>query len=96
MKIRCSKGNFKIIQTKINQDELLVLGFWSDIVKYFGSTRLFLVNQKESSFGIYVCKQECAELMSELIQTMGSKDLKDFTIDFAVRNSHNLPALKEG
>jgi hypothetical protein len=68
------------------------LGFWSDIVKYFGSTRLFLVNQKESSFGIYVCKQEYAELMSELIQTM---DLKDFTMDFAVRNSHNLPASKE-
>jgi hypothetical protein len=68
------------------------LGFWSDIVKYFGSTRFFLVNQKESSFGIYVCKQESAEL----IQTMNSKDLKDFTMDFAVRNSHNLPALKEG
>tara|TARA_R110002126_G_scaffold120755_4_gene261968 strand:+ start:155 stop:433 length:279 start_codon:yes stop_codon:yes gene_type:complete len=92
MKINCSKGNFKIIQTKANQDELLVLGSWLDLVRCFGSTRVFLINQKESTFGIYVCKQECADFMSKLIQDMDSNNWEDFTMDFAIRNLQNLSA----
>lgn len=92
MKITCSKGNFKIIQTRVNQDELLVLGTWSDIVRHFGSTRAFLINRKESSFGVYVCKQECSEFMSKLIQDIDSNDWEEFTIDQRVRNSPNLSA----
>jgi hypothetical protein len=92
MKITCSKGNFKIIQTKMNQDELLVLGSWSDIVRHFGSIRVFLINREESTFGIYVCKQECAEFMSKLIQDLDSNNWEDFTMDFAIRNLKNLSA----
>ena len=92
MKITCSKRNFKIVQTKINQDELLVLGTWSDIVRHFGSTRVFLINREESTFGIYVCKQECAEFMSKLIQDMDSNNWEDLTMDFAIRNLQNLSA----
>jgi hypothetical protein len=92
MKITSSKGNFTIIQTKKNHDELLVLGSWMDIVRQFGSSRAFLINQKESSFGIYVCKQECAEFMSKLIQDMDCNDWQDFTVDFEVRKSQNLSA----
>jgi len=92
MKITSSKGNFKIIQTKKNHDELLILGSWSDIVRHFGSSRAFLINRKESSFGIYVCKQECAEFMSKLIQDMDSNDWEDLTLDYSVRNITNLTA----
>lgn len=92
MKVISSKGNFKIIQTKKNQDELLILGTWMDIVRHFGSTRAFLINLEESSFGIYVCKQECAEFMSKLIQDLDSNDWEDFSMDYTVRNKKNLSA----
>jgi hypothetical protein len=92
MKIASSKGNFKIIQTKINQDELLVLGSWSDIVRHFGSTRAFLINREQSSFGIYVCKQECAEFMSKLIQDLDTNDWEDLTLDYTAKNIRNLSA----
>jgi hypothetical protein len=92
MKITSSKGNFKIIQTKKNQDELLILGTWMDIVRHFGSTRAFLINREESSFGIYVCKQECAEFMSKLIQDLDSNDWEDFSMDYQARNFQNLSA----
>jgi hypothetical protein len=92
MKINCSKGNFKVIQTKKNHDELLILGSWSDIVKYFGSSRAFLINRKDSSFGIYICKQECADFMSKLIQDMDSNDWEDLTMDYTVNYYQNLTA----
>jgi hypothetical protein len=92
MKITCSKGNFKIIQMKANQDELLVLGSWSDLVRCFGSIRVFLINREESTFGIYVCKQECADFMSKLIQDMDCSNWEDFTMDFANGNLQNLSA----
>ena len=86
MKINTSSGNFTIIQTRKNQDELLILGSWSDIVRHFGSTRVFLINSAKSSFGIYVCKQECAEFMSQLIKNMDSNDWEDFSTNLITRN----------
>lgn len=92
MKINCSKGNFKIVQIKKNQDELLVIGAWSDLVKCFESSRVFLIDRKESSFGIYVCKQECAEFMSKLIRDMDIYDREDLIINYPARKSTNLTA----
>lgn len=68
MKISSRSGNFKIIQTIKNRDELLVLGSWSDLSKIFASQRIFLVNKNESLFGLYLCKQECADFVYQIIQ----------------------------
>ncbi|UZD21969.1 hypothetical protein PBT90_00665 [Algoriphagus halophytocola] len=68
MKISSQTGNFKIIQTIKNRDELLVLGSWRDLIKVFASQRIFLVNKKESLFGLYLCKQECADFVYQIIQ----------------------------
>ena len=81
MKISSLNGSFKIIQTVKNQDELLVLGTWADLVKIFDSKRTFCVDKKEGLFGIYVCKQECAELMAYLVQNIDYHEWEDFTID---------------
>lgn len=92
MKINCSKGNFKIIQIRKNQDELLILGTWSDLVKCFDSSRVFSIDRNEPSFGIYVCKQECAEFMSKLIRDMDINDREELINNYPVRKSTNLTA----
>ena len=68
MKISSLQGDFKVIQTIKNRDELLVLGYWKDLVSKFESSRAFLVNRNESLFGIYLCKQECVEFLNRIIQ----------------------------
>ena len=90
MKISSSKGNFNITQTKKNRDELLVLGDWSDITRHFGGNRTFLVNRKDAVFGVYMCKQECAEFMSKLIQEIGFNDLEYFNADYKDRTLKKL------
>ncbi len=81
MKISSLQGDFKIIQTIKNQDELLVLGAWKDLVRMFDSNRTFLVNKNESLFGIYLCKQECAEFMNKIIQEIDYHEWEDFKIE---------------
>jgi hypothetical protein len=81
MKISSLSGSFKIIQTVKDQDELLVLGSWSDLVKVFDSKRTFCINSKDGVFGIYLCKQECADLMLYLIQHIDYHEWEDFTLE---------------
>lgn len=81
MKISSLQGDFKIIQTIKNRDELLVLGSWKDLVRIFDSGRTFLVNKSESLFGIYLCKQECAEFMNKIIQDIDYHEWEDFNIE---------------
>lgn len=68
MQIYSILGDFKVIQTIKNRDELLVLGTYEDLGRAFDSNRIFLFNPSESLFGIYLCKQECAEFMNDIIQ----------------------------
>lgn len=81
MKISSLQGDFKVIQTIKNRDELLVLGSWKDLVRMFDSSRTFLVNKSESLFGIYLCKQECAEFMNKIIQDIDYHEWEDFQIE---------------
>ncbi|PZX46364.1 hypothetical protein [Algoriphagus chordae] len=81
MKISSPIGDFKIIQTIKNRDELLILGSWQNLVKAFDSSRTFLVNRNDSLFGIYVCKQECAEFMNKIIQDIDYHEWEDFKIE---------------
>lgn len=88
MKITSIKGSFKVIQTIKNRDELLVLGSWIDLVRIFDSRRVFLVNKQESVFGIFLCKQECAEFMAKIIQEIDYNEWEDFTLDQPVLLKH--------
>ncbi|MBN3581130.1 hypothetical protein JYB64_01950 [Algoriphagus aestuarii] len=81
MKITSSKGNFKIIQTIKNRDELLILGTWPDISKLFDSSRTFLVNKAEGLFGIYICKQECQDFISHLMLEIDYNEWEDFRME---------------
>lgn len=95
MKIISAHGNFKIIQTIKNRDELLVLSSWANLIKQFGSERPFMVNQKESVFGIYICKQECSVFMSKLIQDIDYYEWEewgDLKMDFTENRPKNLTA----
>jgi hypothetical protein len=92
MKIISAQGNFKIIQTIKNRDELLVLSSWTNLVKHFGSERPFMLNQKESVFGIYICKQECSDFMSKLIQDIDYHEWEDLKMDFTENRPKNLTA----
>lgn len=83
MKITSPKGNFKIIQTIKNRDELLILGSWNDIVKQFESERTFLVNKSEGLFGIYLCKKECNEFISQLMMSIDYNEWEDFRTEEA-------------
>ena len=90
MKISSLNGSFKIIQTIKNQDELLVLGTWADLVKIFDSKRAFCIDKKEGLFGIYLCKQECLELMTYLIQNIDYHEWEDFKLESANFSTHFL------
>ncbi|MEP1257836.1 hypothetical protein [Algoriphagus sp.] len=81
MKISSLQGDFKVIQTIKNRDEVLVLGSWKDLVRMFDSSRTFLVNKSEALFGIYLCKQECAEFMNKIIQDIDYHEWEDFKIE---------------
>ena len=81
MKITSPKGNFKIIQTIKNRDELLILGSWSDIVNQFESDRTFLVNKSEGLFGIYLCKKECNDFINQLMMSIDYNEWEDFRME---------------
>ncbi len=81
MNITTSRGSYQIIQTVKNQDELLILANWMDLARLFDSKRIFLVNKKESLFGIYLCKQECAQKLFELIKNIDYKDWDHLNLD---------------
>ena len=87
MKISSCQGEFKVIQTIKNRDELLVLGSWKDLVRLFDSSRTFLVNKNESLFGLYLCKQECAEFINKIIQDIDYHEWEDFKIDKPIFNN---------
>lgn len=73
MKISSALGDFKIIQTASNKDELLILGSWNDLVMSFDSTRAFMVCRDTKLFGVYLCKQECVEFMTKAIQQIDTQ-----------------------
>ncbi|SFO19268.1 hypothetical protein SAMN04488519_104235 [Algoriphagus ornithinivorans] len=81
MKISSAVGEFKILQTVKNRDELLVLGSWNDLVRLFDSSRTFLVNRTENLFGLYLCKQECADFLTKILQQIDNQDSEDFRIE---------------
>ncbi|AFL84141.1 hypothetical protein Belba_1529 [Belliella baltica DSM 15883] len=81
MEITCTFGSFKIMQTMENKDELLIVSKWKSLSKVFGSSRIFMINKKESVFGVYVCKQECAETLIELIKSIDYRDWEHFKIN---------------
>jgi len=74
MNIECTFGKFKIIQTVTNDEELLILSKWDCLNNFFASSRIFLVNQKDAVFGVYLNKMECIETISELIKNINYKD----------------------
>lgn len=74
MNIECTFGRFKIIQTVADKEELLILSKWDCLKNFFASSRIFLVNQKDAVFGVYLNKKECLETISELIKNIDYKD----------------------
>ncbi|MCH7405373.1 hypothetical protein [Belliella aquatica] len=80
MEITCTFGSFKIMQTMENKDELLIISKWKSLSKVFGSSRIFMINKEDSIFGVYVCKQECAETLIELIKSIDYRDWDHFKI----------------
>lgn len=88
MTITTSLGDFSIIQTACDKDELLILGSWIDLVSSFDSSRTFIVNKEEQVFGVYICKQECVEFLSKAVQQIDSnwnnlkveKNIKSFKL----------------
>ncbi len=81
MNITTSRVSYQIIQTVKNEDELLILSNWTGLAQLFDSKRIFLVNKNESIFGIYVCKQECAQKLFELIKNIDYKDWDHLNLD---------------
>lgn len=90
MKISTTIGDFKIIQTAKNRDELLILGSWSDLVSSFDSARAFMVNKDTQLFGVYLCKQECVEFITKAIQQIDFKDWDRFSLDPVTEESKYL------
>jgi hypothetical protein len=74
MNIECTFGKFKIIQTVADNEELLILSKWECLKNFFASSRIFMVNQKEAVFGVYLNKKECLETINELIKNIDYKD----------------------
>ncbi len=70
MRLLSEKGDFTIVQTVKNKDELLISGSWHDLVKVFDSRRTFLIDKDNSNelYGVLSCKQECSEFLNKLIQ----------------------------
>lgn len=81
MKISTSFGTYKIIQTLRNHDELLILSRWDSLTRLFDSEKIFLVNPKESIFGAYLGKQECASTLLELIKHIDYRDWDHLDLD---------------
>ena len=71
----------KISSLQGNKDELLVLGSWKDLVRIFDSSRAFLIDKSNSLFGIYLCKQECAEFLNKLIHDIDCNEWEDFRVE---------------
>ncbi|GAB2476987.1 hypothetical protein [Algoriphagus taiwanensis] len=90
MNISSLNGTFKIIQTVKNQDELLVLGSWADLIKIFDSKRTFCVDKQKGLFGIYLCKQECADLLAYLVQNIDYHEWEDFSLEKVTPTSRYL------
>jgi len=74
MIIECTFGKFKIIQTVNNDEELLILSKWDCLKNFFASSRIFLVDQKDAVFGVFLNKKECIETITELIKNINYKD----------------------
>jgi hypothetical protein len=65
---------FKIIQSVSNEDELLVLSQWESLKKLFEANRIFLVNNNDAVFGVYLAKKECLEAMNKMIKNIDYRD----------------------
>ncbi|UJP65628.1 hypothetical protein [Mongoliitalea daihaiensis] len=78
MQITTTYGTFKIIQLVSDKDELLMVSKWDSLVRIFESKRVFRLNQDDTSFGVYLCKQECAEILNHLIKTLDYKEWENF------------------
>jgi hypothetical protein len=81
MNIHCTYGMFKIIQSVSNEDELLVLSQWESLKKLFEPSRIFLVNNNDAIFGVYLAKKECLEALNEMIKNIDYKDWDHLKLD---------------
>lgn len=59
----------------------MVLGNWKNLVGLFDSNRTFLVDKSSSLFGVYICKQECADFMCKIIQDIDYHEWDEFKLD---------------
>lgn len=74
MNVNTTFGDFRIIQSMSKNDELLILSRWDSLVSLFDSSRVFLVNKRKNVFGVYLCKQECSELLSKMLKNVDYYD----------------------
>lgn len=81
MNIHCTFGMFKIIQSVSNEDELLVLSEWESLKKLFEASRIFLVNNNDAVFGVYLAKKECLEAMNKMIKNIDYRDWDHLKLD---------------
>lgn len=89
MNIHCTFGMFKIIQSVSNEDELLVLSGWESLKKLFEENRIFLVNNNDAVFGVYLAKKECLDAMGVMIKNIDYRDWDHLKLEkdhYYVRN----------
>lgn len=81
MNIQCSFGKFKIIQSVSDKDELLVLSKWESLKRLFEGSRIFLIDKRDSVFGVYLKKRECLEAINEMLKNMDYKEWDHLQVD---------------
>ena len=81
MKISCTFGVFKIIQSISKSDELLMISDWESLVRIFDSKRVFMVSIEHRVFGVYLGRQECSEIFNKLLKNIELLDLDEVSIE---------------
>ncbi len=81
MKISSTFGDFKITQSISKPDELLIMSDWNSLVRIFDSSRTFMVSSKDKVFGVYLSRQECADVFCKLLKNIELLDLESVSIE---------------
>lgn len=81
MKISSTFGDFKITQSISKSDELLMLSDWESLIRIFDSKRVFMVNSKDRVFGVYLGRQECAEVFCKFLKNIELLELDTLNIE---------------
>ncbi|MBW3467838.1 hypothetical protein [Arthrospiribacter ruber] len=81
MKISSTFGDFKITQSISKSDELLMMSDWESLVRIFDSKRVFMVSSKERIFGVYLSRQECADIFCKFLKNIELLDLDSISIE---------------